>query len=159
MGERRADGVRAIGIRGQVATAMDGADLEPRIAIQRSFENEMGQGDGGFQRISDGVGENPAAGQPAAIFQFRGSLRVHEDQQVEFFALGPHGMEFFFGKFMPFDGTTDTYAAQPERDSIFNLFNRQIGMLQSDGGESDEAIGRGGANFNQRYVLNFDQSK
>ena len=54
-GEGRDHRVRAVGIGRQETAAMRGADLEAREAVERPFEDQMRQGDGGFERVADRV--------------------------------------------------------------------------------------------------------
>ena len=38
---------------------MRGAELEAREAVERPFEDQMRQGDGGFERVADRVRQEP----------------------------------------------------------------------------------------------------
>src|SRR4029453_5248677 len=51
---------------------MRGADLEAREAVECPFEDQMRQGDRGFERVADRVRQGPIPGQPARRFHFRG---------------------------------------------------------------------------------------
>jgi len=83
---------------------------------------------------------------------------VHEDQQIEFLAHGPKGMKFWIGEFFARYGTAYAHAAKSERlDGMLDLLDREIGVLQGDGGKGHEAIGCGGANLDQGFVLYPDQ--
>src|SRR5947209_11498157 len=48
----------------QVTTAMGGAELQARKAIQRPLKNEMGERNGGFEWIADDVGQQAVSLQP-----------------------------------------------------------------------------------------------
>ena len=67
-------------------------------------------------------------------------------------------MEFGIGEFLSLDGTADAHTAKSKGlDRMPNLFDREIGVLQGDGGKGHETIGRGGANLGKCGVLYFDQ--
>lgn len=147
-------GIRTIGVGRQEAAAVRGTDLEPGKAVQRAFKDQVRQGDGGFEGVADGVGQQAAAGEPAARFQFAGAERVQEDEGAEFLAFGPERMEAGIGEFLAGDAAGDADAAKTECfDGVFNLLRGEIGVLQGGGGEGDEAVGVGGAEFHQCFVL------
>src|SRR5579885_2850439 len=73
---------------------MRGANLHPGEAVERALEDQVRQGDRGFERVADRVGQQAAAFEPAARLQFTRAKRVHEDQDAELFGLGPDRMEF-----------------------------------------------------------------
>ena len=90
----------------------------------------------------------PLPREPAGGFQFARAQRVHEDENAEFLALGPEGVEAGVGQFLAGDAAADADAAEAERlDRVFDLLGCQLGMLQRRGREGDEAVGAGGAEF------------
>ena len=59
---------------------------------------------------------------------------------------------------MPFDAAADRHAAQAELlDAVFELLDRQIGMLHRDRREGDEAVGMRGDELGELLVLQLDQ--
>ena len=67
-------------------------------------------------------------------------------------------MEAGIGEFLAGDAAGDADAAEAECfDGVFNLLRGEIGVLQGGGGEGDEAVGVGGAEFHQRFVLDLYQ--
>src|SRR5579863_1141874 len=80
-----------IGVGCEIAATMSTADLQPRIAIERTVEDQMGKEDGGFERIADYVAQPPVARQ--SFVQLRNALGMHENQDTEFLGLGPEGIE------------------------------------------------------------------
>src|SRR5581483_9285852 len=93
VGEGADHRVRAVGVGAEIAAAVRGADLEPRIAVERSLEDQVRERDGGLQRIADRVGEQPVAAQPARRFELACASRMQEDQRIELLALLPEWME------------------------------------------------------------------
>src|SRR4029434_8730418 len=70
----------------QVATAMGGAELQGRKAIQCPFKNEMGERDCSFERIADDVGQQAVALNPFS--GARNPLGWGETQAPTFSACG-----------------------------------------------------------------------
>src|SRR5215475_8959430 len=137
---------------------MRGADLEAREAVERPFEDQMRQGDRGFEWVADGVRQETISGQPAARFQFAGAERVHEDEHPQLFALGPERVEFRVGEILAGDAAGHADAAEAERlDRLFDLFGGQVGILQCRGRKGDEPIRLRGAELDQGLVLDPDQ--
>src|ERR1051325_11116570 len=62
----------------QVATAMGRTELQARKAIQRPLKNEMGERDGGFERIADDVAQQAIALEP--FLEARHPLGMEENQ-------------------------------------------------------------------------------
>ena len=137
---------------------MRGADLQAGEAVERALEDQVRQRDRGLQRVADRVGQQAAAGQPAARFQLARAQRVHEDQHAEFLALGPERMERGLASSSP---ATLPPTPTPRKPSclhrVFDLLGGEFGILQRGGGEGDEAIGVGGAELHQCLVLHLDQ--
>ncbi len=118
----------------------------------------MRQRDRGFERIADRIGQQAASGKPAAGLQFARAQRMHEDQDTQFLALGPEGMEPGIGQFIAGHAAPDADAAEAELpDGVFDLFRGEVGVLQRGRSESDEAVGIGGAELGKRFVLDLDQ--
>src|SRR5665213_572858 len=84
--------VVASGIGTEIAAAMGRNNLEARETIQRSLENQVLQGDGGVERISDRV-RQPAV-TLEALRQLRRALRMDEENRAKLFGLRPHRMKF-----------------------------------------------------------------
>ena len=67
-------------------------------------------------------------------------------------------MESRVGEFLAGDAAADADAAKAEvLDRVFDLFRGEFGMLQRRRREGDEALGVGGAEFDQRLVLDLYQ--
>ncbi len=63
-------------------------------------------------------------------------------------------MEARIGQLLARDAAADADAAEAELlHGIFDLLGRKIGMLQRRRGEGDETVGIGGAELDQRLVL------
>src|SRR6266702_8043796 len=106
---------------------MRGADLEARKAVERALEDQMRQGDRGFERVADCVGQQAAALQPAARLELPGAERLHENQDAELFGLGPDRVEFGVGQFLAGDAAADRQTAQAEcLDRTFELLDSEL---------------------------------
>src|SRR5262249_7085109 len=133
---------------------MRGAYLEPRKTVERSLEDQVRQRDRGLERIADRIGQQAAAGEPAARLQFAGAKWVQEDQHAQFLALGPERVESWVCQFLA--GNAD--AAKPEfLDRVFDLLRSEVRKLQRRRRKADETIGMAGTELDQRLVLHFDQ--
>src|SRR5262249_3324748 len=136
---------------------MRGADLETREAVERPFEDQMRQGDRGFERVADGVRQETIPGQPAARFQFAGAERVHEDEHPQLFALGPERVEFRLGEILADDAASHADAAEAERlDRVLDLCSGEVGILQGRGCKGDEPVRMRGTEPDQGLVLDPD---
>src|ERR1700756_427746 len=121
---------------------MRGAYLEPRKAVERSLEDQVRQRDRGLERIADRIGQEAAAGEPAARLQFAGAEGVHEDQHAQLLALGPERVEFRVRQFLPGNAAANADAAKPEfLDCVLDLLRSEVGKLQRRRREADETIG------------------
>src|SRR5215218_6806537 len=123
--------IATCGIRTEIAAAMCGDDLEPREAVERAFEDQMLQGDGGVERVTDGVRQPAIALE--ALGEFRRALRMDEEHRAELLCLGPDRMEFGIREVLSQHAATDRGAAQallPNRS--FQLLHRKIGKLQRE---------------------------
>src|SRR4029434_10424320 len=96
----------------QVATAMGGAELQGRKAIQCPFKNEMGERDSRFERSSDDVGQQAVALQP--FLEVRNPLGMEENQGPKFLRLGPKGVKLWVRQLLAVDAPPDRGAAQPQ---------------------------------------------
>jgi len=77
--------------------------------------------------------------------------------RVEFFRLGPDGMEFRIGKILPQHVTADRGPAKVLfLDCRFELLHREIGILQCQGSEGGKPLGPRCTKLRQFLVLNFD---
>src|SRR5207248_8969278 len=136
---------------------MRGANLEAREAVERPFEDQMRQGDRGFERVADRVRQETIPGQPAARFQFAGAERVHEDEHPQLFALGPERVEFRVGEILASDTAGHADAAEAERlDRVLDLCGGEVGILQGRGRKGDEPLRLRGAELDQGLVLDPD---
>src|SRR5262245_13213902 len=137
---------------------MRGAYLEPRKTVERSLEDQVRQRDRGLEWIADRIGQQAAAGEPAARLQFAGAKWVHEHQHAQFLALRPERVEFRVRQFLAGNAATNPAAAKPEvLDRVLDLLRGQVGKLQRRRREADETIGVTGTELDQRLVLHFDQ--
>ena len=115
----------------------------------------MGECDRGLEREADHVRKIAVALEAAG--QLRAGtigLRVDEHQDAELFDLGPERVKLGIGELLAIDAGPDGGAAQAVLlDAVFQLFGREIGELQCDGGEGDKAGGMGGDRFGELFVL------
>src|SRR5262245_16132867 len=98
LGEREATMIRPVRIRRKIAAPMSRANLQPRETVQRSFEDQMRQRNGGSQRVSDDIGQNSIPRQPR--LQLRNALRMHEDGHAQPFGFRPERIEPRRGQFL-----------------------------------------------------------
>ena len=134
------------------------ADFQGREAIQRAFENQVRQRDRGFDRKGDDVGEIAIAFQAVRkLGGHAGGLRVNEHQHAELLHLGPERVKFRIAQLQPVARCADGGTAQPVfPHPVFQLFCRQVRVLQGHRSEGDEALGVGSAGFGQFFVLDLD---
>src|SRR2546426_6280458 len=85
----------------QVATAVGRAELQPRKAIQRAFENQMRERNRSFERIADDIGQQAVALQP--FFEVRDALGMEKNQDAKFLCLGPKGVKLGIGQLLAID--------------------------------------------------------
>src|ERR1700716_3068322 len=105
------------------------ADLQTGKTIERSLVDQMRERQRRVERIADGVGQFAIAAEPR--LELRRSDRMDEDQAAELFRLGPHGVKFRISEFAALDAAAGRDAAEAELlDALFELLDRQIGMLQ-----------------------------
>jgi hypothetical protein len=137
---------------------MRGANLEPRKTVERSLEDQVRQRDRGLERIADRIGQQAAAGEPAARLQFAGAKRVQENQHAQFLALGPERVKFRVRQFLAGNAAGNPDAAKPELlDRVLDLLRSEVRKLQRRRREGDETIAMTGTELDQRLVLHFDQ--
>src|SRR5438093_5855284 len=99
---------------------MGGAELQGRKAIERALENQMGEGNRGFERIADDVGQQAVALE--TLLEVRNTLRVEKHQDAEFLSFGPEGVELGIGQLLAVDASPDGDPAQPQAlDAVFEL--------------------------------------
>src|SRR5918911_5186927 len=91
---------------------MGGTDLEPGKTIQRALENQMREGNGGFDRIADNVGQQAIALQ--AFLEIRDALGMDENERPECLRLGPKGVKLGIGQLLTVDAPPDGSATQPQ---------------------------------------------
>src|SRR5215469_3538942 len=96
-GAGRTTVIGAIDVGGEITAAMRSANLEPRIAVERSVENQMREEDGGFERIANHVVQPSVACEPPVQF---GNARgipeldgMHENQHAQLLGFGPEEVE------------------------------------------------------------------
>src|ERR1700730_11428179 len=107
---------------------MSRAELEAGKAIQRPFENQMRERDGGFEWIADHVSQHAIALKP--FLEVRNTLRMHENQDTHFLSLGPERVELGVGQLLAVYASPDGCAAQPQfLDALFQLLDRQVRTL------------------------------
>ena len=97
---------------------MGGAELQARKAIQRTLENQMRQGNGGFERIADDIGQQAIALQP--FLEIRDALGMEKHQDAQFLGLGPEGVKLGVGQLLAVDAAPNGDPAQPQAlDAVF----------------------------------------
>ena len=72
---------------------MGPADLEAGKAVQRPFENQVREKDGGFERIANDVAQYALALQTRVLRGAGSRLRMHEYENTELLGLGPERIE------------------------------------------------------------------
>src|SRR5437660_3235969 len=155
LGEREADVVRAIGVRGEIAAAVRRAELETGEAIERAFVDEMRERERRLERIPDGVLEPAVAAQ--AVCEIRRALRVHENEHAELLGLGPERMELRLRQFLALDRATDRRAAQPELlHRLLELLRSEIRVLERDARKGHQAVAMLRAELGEPLVLQLD---
>src|SRR5215475_915588 len=119
---------------------MRGNDLEAGETIERSFEDQVLQGNGRVERIADGVRQPAIALE--ALGQIRRALRMDEQHRAELFRLGPYRVELRIGKLLAQYAAADRGAAQPElRHRRLELLHSEVRILQGKRSEGAEAVG------------------
>src|SRR5215467_9416096 len=124
---------------------MRSANLESRIAVERSVENQMREEDGGFERIADHVVQPSVACEtPVQFGNTRGIPELegmHENQHAQLLGFGPEGVELAIGQLITVDMAGDRRATQPQLLHAFlQLLRRQVGKLQRHGSEGYEPV-------------------
>src|SRR5439155_20102568 len=116
--------VRARGVRRQVATAVRGADLEPREPVERALEDQVRERDRGVERIADHV-RQPAVALESSR-EVRRALRVDEDQHAELLRLRPERVELRVGELVTGHARANRGAAQSKiLDAVLELLDGQ----------------------------------
>jgi hypothetical protein len=97
---------------GEVTAAMRQHDLQLRVALDHTVEDEMARGHGGFERIADHVVEVMVE-QALAL---READRMHEEDDAEVFRFGEEGLEVqpAIGKIHAVHARVDLDSAQIE---------------------------------------------
>ena len=120
---------------------MGAAYLQARKAIERAFENQVGEKDGRFQRIADDVSQAALSLQPRVLRGARCGLRVHEQHDAELFRFCPERIELAVGELLPFDTAPYGGATHSQlSDGVIQLIGRQIGVLHRKGCHPHKAI-------------------
>src|SRR5262245_23921177 len=97
---------------------MGGTDLEPWETVQCALENQMREGNRGFDRIADNVGQQAIALQ--ALLEVRDALGMDKNERPEGLCLGPKGMKLGIRQLLTVDASPDGSAAQSQLlDSFF----------------------------------------
>ena len=82
------------------------------------------------------------------------ALRVQEDQHPELLGLGPERVELRIGELVVGHRRAHRGAAQPKLlDGVLQLLRRELGKLERDRRERDEAVRVGGAVLGEALVL------
>ena len=111
----------------QVASVMRRAKLQTRKSIQRALENQMGEGNRGFERIADDVGQQAVALEPCR--EIRNALGMQEHQNTKLLCLGPEGVKLRIGQLLAVDAPADRDATEPQTfDAILYLLSRQVSL-------------------------------
>jgi hypothetical protein len=74
---------------------MGRAQLQAGKSVQCALEDQMGEGDGGFERIADDVGQQAVALEP--FREIRDALGMEEDQDAKVLGLGPKRVKLMLG--------------------------------------------------------------
>ena len=157
--EGHADRVGARRVRRQVAAAVRRADLQSREAIERALEDQVRERDRGLERVADRRCSSP----PLPLSRLpkvpaRRPLRMDEDQHAELLGLGPERVKLRVGQLLAVDAAADAGAAQPELlDAVLELLGGEVGILQRDRRERDEAVGLRRAHLRELLVLDLDE--
>jgi hypothetical protein len=141
--------VEAAGIHRHVAAAVGDADLEPAVAVEHAFEDQVADGESRIERVADDVVEIVRR-QPTALGE---PHRVQEEEDAELLGRGEHRGEAWRGEFLAIDVGAELDAAHAEvLDAAAHLGHRQLGRLHRQGAHGDEAVGMGGGDLGQVVV-------
>src|SRR5262249_52869573 len=147
--------VRARRVGGQEAAAVSRADLQPREAVQRALEDQMRERYRRVERVANRVRQPAVALQ--SLREVRGALRMDEDENSELLGSRPERMKLRVRELVPGNARADGGAAQPELlDAVLELLDRQIGKLECDRREGDEAVRVRCAEPSECLVLDLD---
>src|SRR5258708_11951754 len=89
---------------------MGGKNFQAGEAVERSFEDQVLQGNRGVERIADRI-RQPAIALEARC-KLRRALRMNEENRAKLFGLGPHRVKFLIGEVPSFHASADGGAAQ-----------------------------------------------
>ena len=115
----------------------------------------MRERDSGLQGIADHIAEVAVTLKTLLKLGWSAiALRMDEHQHAQLLGLGPEGMEFRVAYLRAGDVAADADPAQPELfDAFLELVGSEVGKLQCDGGERDEALRMLGTDFGEPLVL------
>src|SRR5882672_11989068 len=101
--------IRSATVGGKVASPVGAANLEPRIPVQRPFEDQMGERHRGLQGIPDYIGQESVPLKAPLPFREAGGMDENEDSQL--FGLGPEGIKHGGREVLPVYASTDFESA------------------------------------------------
>src|SRR5215813_904483 len=114
----------------------------------------MRKSDRRLERIADHVVQYAVTFEPTGSAQIGGTLRMNEDEYAKLLGLGPERVKFWIRQLLAVDASADQCAAQPElADRKVQLLGSEVGVLQSDRGEADKAVGLRRADLGELFVL------
>src|SRR6187200_3475059 len=138
--------IDAAGIGRKIAAAVHREYLQPGVPLQYAVEDQVVQGDGGFEWIADHVVEI----EPREPFGVGETVGMDDDERVELFGLLPERREIWLRKLSARDIGQDFHALHAERlHAAFELVRRFPAMDERDGAERDKAVGLAGDVFRQ----------
>src|SRR5437660_2235268 len=111
IGKGQAALIGAPRVRGEVAAAVRGADLEPGEAVERALEDQVRERDGRLERVADHVVEQAVALE--AVGNLGGdprALGMDEDRHAELLGLGPELVELWVAELLAVDAAADANA-------------------------------------------------
>src|ERR1700730_10745209 len=147
--------IRTAKVRSQVAATVSSADLDSRMTIESSLEDQMRESHCGFQGMANNVVQITV---PLKLqLPSRGSHRVNKNQDSQLLGLGPERIKLWRRERLLVDAGSDLKSPHPQLlDGVFHLLDCQIGMLQRQRTERDKAIRVGGTHRDDLFVLTLD---
>src|SRR6266550_7779072 len=97
--------IRSATVRGEVASAMGAANLDARVAVQRPFEDQMGERHRSLQGIAYYIGQESVPLKAPLSFREAGGMDENEDSQL--FGLGPERIKLGRREILPVRASAD----------------------------------------------------
>ncbi len=136
-------------VAGQVAAAVGDAELQARVGVQHSAEDQVTDSDGRFQRVADQVVEIVLR-QALAVGE---AQRVHEDEDAQLFGRREEWAVLRIGQLAAVDVGRDLDAPEAElAGQATQLPDRQFRRLQRYRPHADQPLGMAGDRLGHAVV-------